>query len=253
MAEVPLGSTQIPTQTPITFRQRLKDAASSAAAAARGAVLKGLGLAPTETQYNEISSQLKQLVNKNFGDVVSQKMSNEDSIRELFKDRLLIEAASGVFLKRLKYLNESDLTDKSKIDGVENSIQYAEIIKKNIDEKLKQLDASLFENGVLKPPIQTQSISGISYNPFTDPQIVMLMQNIDTKALIDGLGHMVTLGAVAVGHIASAALTSRGGKKRNKRSRRSTKKLDKRKLKSHKRKSKNGKTKSRKGKSRKNK
>jgi hypothetical protein len=244
MAENPLGSTQIPTQTPITFRQRLKDSASSAAAAARGAVLKGLGLAPTETQYNEISSQLKQLVSKNFGKVVSQETSTKDSIRELFKDRLLIEAASGVFLKRLEYLNGSGLTDKSKIDGVENSIEYAKIIKKNIDEKLKQLDPSLFENGVLKPPIQTQIPSSISYNPFTDPQMVMLMQNIDTKALIEGLGHMVTLGAVAVGHLASAALTSRGGKRRRTRS---TKKIDKRKIKTHKRKGKSRKNKKSKG------
>lgn len=251
MAKVSLGSTI--TQTPITFRQRLKDAASSAASAARGAALKGLGLAPTEKQYNDISSQLKQLVNKNFGDVVSQEMSKEDSIRELFKDRLLIEAASGVFLKRLKYLNDSGLTDKSKIDGVENSIQYANIIKENIDKKLEQLEPALFENGVLKPPTQPQSSSGISYNPFTDPQMVMLMQNIDTKALIEGLSNMAILGAVAVGHIASAALTSRGGKKRNKQSRRRTKKLNNLKPKSYKRKSKNGKTKSRKGKSRRNK
>jgi hypothetical protein len=249
MAESQLEETI--TKTPNTFRQRLKDSASSAAAAARGAVLKGLGLAPTETQYNEISSQLKQLVSKNFSKVVSQEILTKeeirDSIRELFKDRLLIEAASGVFLKRLEYLNGSGLTDKSKIDGVENSIEYAKIIKKNIDEKLKQLDPSLFENGVLKPPIQTQIPSSISYNPFTDPQMVMLMQNIDTKALIEGLGHMVTLGAVAVGHLASAALTSRGGKRRRTRSRRITKKIDKRKIKTHKRKGKSRKNKKSKG------
>jgi len=237
MAEAQLG----PTQTPIsnTFRIDFKGLANKA----RGAVLKGLGLAPTETQYNEISSQLKELVNKNFGGV-SQEMSKENSIRELFKDRLLIEAASGVFIKRLKYLNDSGLTEKSKIDGVENSIQYAEIIKKNIDEKLKELDPSLFdENGVLKPPIQTQYSSSISYNPFTDPQIVMLMQSIDTNALIKGLEHMAQFGAVAVGHLASAALTSRGGKRRHKRSRISTKKLNKRKSKTHKRKGKSKKNK----------
>ena len=258
MAEPQLGQTQIPTSTSNTFGDRLRGLANKASAAASnvytnpvGAIQKLRGVAPTEPQYNEISSQLKQLVNKDFSDVF-QKMSKEDAIKELFTDRLLIEAVLEVSQQRLVYLNKSFSKDQEKIKGVEINIEYAKIIKKNIDEILKREAPEFFDkNGVLKPPIQTQSPSSISYNPFTDPQMVMLMQSIDTKALIEGLGHMAKLGLVAVGHLASAALTNRGGKKLHKRSRRSTKKLNKRKSKTHKRKGKSRKNKN--SKSRKNK
>ena len=245
MAKVPLGPTQTPTSN--TFRglaSKASAAVSNVYTNPMGALQKLRGSAPTEPQYNKIASQLNELVNKKFDDV--------SEIKELFKDRFLIETALEVSQQRLVYLNNSFSKDQEKIKGVEINIEYAKIIKKNIDKRLKELNPELFdENGVLKPLSQPQSSSGISYNSFTDPQMVMLMQNIDTKALIEGLGHMVTLSVVAVGHLASAALTSRGGKKIHKQSRRSTKKLNKRKPQTHRRKRKSGKNK--KSKSRKNK
>ena len=226
MAKVPLGPTQTPTSN--TFRglaSKASAAVSNVYTNPMGALQKLRGSAPTEPQYNKIASQLNELVNKKFDDV--------SEIKELFKDRFLIETALEVSQQRLVYLNNSFSKDQEKIKGVEINIELFD------------------ENGVLKPLSQPQSSSGISYNSFTDPQMVMLMQNIDTKALIEGLGHMVTLSVVAVGHLASAALTSRGGKKIHKQSRRSTKKLNKRKPKTHRRKRKSGKNK--KSKSRKNK
>jgi hypothetical protein len=250
MSEVPLGPTQTPKTN--TFRERLSSAASSAASQVRGAVLKGLG-APTEPQYNEMVAQLKELVKYNFGhdNYNFDEQTYSKKIGDLIQDSLLIGAASKLFQKRLEYLKRSNSTNR--IAGVEFNIEYANRIKSIIDEKLKKLKPDLFdESGNLKVPSNSkQSNSNSSGSSLDYANIYWTLDNIDSKALLEVFGHILSNVGHVAASMATSAITGKGGKKRNKRSIRSTKKLNKSKAKTHKRKEKSRKNK--KSKSRKNK
>jgi len=176
-----------------------------------GSMARGLGKMTgtylTENQYNQLTALTNQLAIDYSVEKVIQKYgtNTEELVKELLIQRNIINyALNEVYSRRLKYLENKILSDprnsdtKSKKDVIEDTMRKLGTILNSINRKLQELDPdNVITNKVMAEARTKTGSYTSSYSPTDDPSFWLLMQNIDFKALIEGLGHILS----AVGNV----------------------------------------------------
>jgi hypothetical protein len=205
-----------------------------------GSMARGLGKITgtylTENQYNQLTALTNQLaIDYTVEKVVQNYGSNtEDLVKELLIQRNIINyTLNDVYTRRLKYLENKMVSDprnpdtKSKKDIIVDTMSKLTTILNSINAKLQELDPDNVITNKLMADARTKTgSSGLSYSVTSDPSFWLLMQSVDFKALIEGLGHMLS----AVGNVFGSiivGLMSGGMKKIKTRKQSKTKKSKK--------------------------
>jgi hypothetical protein len=208
-----------------------------------GSMARGLGKITgtylTENQYNQLTALTNQLAIDYSVEKVIQKYgaNTEELVKELLIQRNIINyALNDVYSRRLKYLENKIISDprnsdtKSKKDIIEDTMRKLGTILNSINGKLQELDPdNVITNKVMAEARTKTGSSGSytsSYSPASDPSFWLLMQNVDFRALLEGLGHILS----AVGNVFGSiivGLMSGGMKKIKTRKQSKTKKSKK--------------------------
>jgi hypothetical protein len=208
-----------------------------------GSMARGLGKITgaylTENQYNQLTALTNQLAIDYSVEKVVQKYgaNTEELVKELLIQRNIINyALNDVYSRRLKYLENKNVNDprnldtKLKKDIIENIMRKLNTILISINDKLQELDPDNVITNKLMTEARSKSVSSSSYtssySPVSDPSFWLVMQNVDFKALIEGLGHIL----FAVGNVFGSiivGLMSGGMKKKKTQKQKKTKKSKK--------------------------
>jgi hypothetical protein len=192
-------------------------------------IKKRTGSYLTESQYNQLSALTNQLaIDYNVNKVIEKYGANkEELVKEFLIQRNIINyTLNSIYSRRLKYLEDKLISDprnadtKQKKDVIEKVMEKLNVVLNSINAKLQELDP----DNVIRDKLMAEAKSKYgttdsytsSYSVTRDPSFWLLMQGVDFRALLEGIGYVLSGIGNVFGGIIMAILTGgqSGGVKR---------------------------------------